>query len=85
MPNMTLAVPPELKREMERHPEINWSEVARSAFREKMSDLEFLREFKSRSDLTEAEALALGRRVNQGLRERYRSSDLGQTGVSSDS
>lgn len=71
MTNMTLSVPQELKDIMDRYPEINWSEVARESFREKIRDLEFLEEFKSRSDLTEEEALELGRRVNRSLRKRY--------------
>lgn len=71
MTNMTLSIPKELKDVMDSHPEINWSEVARESFREKIKDLEFLDEFKSRSDLTEEEALELGRRVNRSLRKRY--------------
>ena len=36
MVSITLAVPEELKKEMDKHPELNWSEVARSAIREKL-------------------------------------------------
>ena len=74
MPNMTLSVSKELKDMMDKHPEINWSEVARQSFREKLTDLEFLEEFKSRSELTEEEALELGKKVNESLRERYEKS-----------
>ncbi len=74
MPNMTLSVPKELKDMMDKHPEINWSEVARQSFREKLTDLEFLEEFKSKSKLTEEEALELGKKVNESLRERYEES-----------
>lgn len=74
MSNMTLSVPKELKDMMDEHPEINWSEVARQSFREKLTDLEFLEEFKSRSELTEEEALELGKKVNESLRERYEES-----------
>lgn len=70
MTNMTLSIPKELKNLMEKHPEINWSEVARQSFREKVKDLEFLEEFKSKSDLTEEEALELGKKVNESLRKR---------------
>ncbi|MFW5946814.1 MAG: hypothetical protein ACOCTN_08115 [Candidatus Natronoplasma sp.] len=62
MPNMTLSVSKELKDMMDKHPEINWSEVARQSFREKLTDLEFLEEFKSRSELTEEEAIELGKK-----------------------
>ncbi|MFW6064083.1 MAG: hypothetical protein ACOC8Y_00750 [Candidatus Natronoplasma sp.] len=62
MPNMTLSVSKELKDMMDKHLEINWSEVARQSFREKLTDLEFLEEFKSRSELTEEEAIELGKK-----------------------
>ena len=68
---MTLALPSELKQQMVHHPEINWSEVARNAFREKIADFALLREFRSQSELTEDDALKLGRKVNRALRERY--------------
>ena len=36
-----------------------------------ITDLEFLREFKSRSKLTKHDALRLGREVNERLSKRY--------------
>jgi len=72
MVNMTLSVPKELKNLMDQFPEINWSEVARKAFREKVEDLKFLKEFTSKSELTEEDALELGRKVNRALSKRYR-------------
>ena len=72
MVNMTLSVPKELKTLMDQFPEINWSEVARKAFREKVEDLKFLKEFTSKSELTEEDALELGRKVNRALSKRYR-------------
>lgn len=71
MTNMTLSIPEELKHKMEQLKIINWSEVAREAFLQKVADLEFLREFKSKSDLTEEDALRLGRKVNKALAERH--------------
>ncbi|MBN2251802.1 MAG: hypothetical protein JW724_06995 [Candidatus Altiarchaeota archaeon] len=50
---------------------INWSEVAREAFAQKIADLEFLREFKSESELTPEDALRLGSKVNRALAKRY--------------
>jgi len=57
---------------MDQFPEINWSEVARKAFREKVEDLKLLKEFTSKSELTEKDALELGRKVNKALSKRYR-------------
>lgn len=72
MTTMTLAIPTELKNKLEEFPEINWSEVARQAFMQKVKDLEFLREFKSESKMTEEEALRLGREVRKGIAKRVR-------------
>ena len=71
MVTMTLAVPDDLKHKMEEHPEINWSEVARQAFKQKLSDLEFLMEFKADSTMTEEEALKLGKELKRKLAKRY--------------
>lgn len=72
MVTMTLSVPEELKKRMESFPEINWSEVARQAFKQKIADLELLRRFKAESTLTEKDALELGRKVSKKLAKRYR-------------
>ena len=69
---MTLAVPSELKNKMETFPEMNWSEVARQAFMQRIKDLEFLKKFKSDSTLTEEDALRLGRKLNKNLAKRYK-------------
>ncbi|MBI5000188.1 MAG: hypothetical protein HZB92_01480 [Euryarchaeota archaeon] len=71
MVNMTLAVPKELKHEMDDFPEINWSEVARIAFRRRIEALRIVKEFTSESELTEKDAIELGRKVNKALRKRY--------------
>lgn len=70
MVNITLSVPEELKKKMEIFVEMNWSAVARKAFEEKISDLEFIREFKSRSHFTEEDAIKLGRELNKNLSKR---------------
>jgi len=70
---MTLAVPEELKVRMETFPEMNWSAVARQAFLQKIEDLEFMRKFKSKSKLTEKEALKFGAELSKKLTKRYTS------------
>jgi hypothetical protein len=71
MATITLAVPDELKQRMVSFPEINWSEVARQSFMQKIADMEFLRKFKAKSTLTEEEALKLGEDLNKKLAKRY--------------
>lgn len=71
MVNITLSIPDELKEEMQEIGIINWSAVAREAFAQKITDFKFLREFKSKSELTNKDALRLGKEVNEKLSKRY--------------
>ena len=71
MPTITLSVPDELKREMDESKEINWSEVARAAIRDKVSQLRILRSITSKSKLTEKDALELGRKLRKAVHERH--------------
>jgi len=56
MPNMTLAIPEDLKKMMERHKEIKWSEVARNAIWEKATKLELVDKLVSNSRLMPTES-----------------------------
>ncbi len=71
MVTITLAVPTELKKKMDKYKVLNWSAVAREAFEGKIMDLEFLEHFKSESKLTEQDAVRLGRELNKKLSKRY--------------
>jgi hypothetical protein len=53
MVSITLSVPEELKTEMDSHPEMNWSEIARQAIREKILILKKMDLLLSKSKLTE--------------------------------
>lgn len=69
---MTLAVPNELKQKMDTFPEMNWSAVARQAFMQKVEDMEFLRKFKEKSKLGEADAMRLGKEVSKAVSNKLR-------------
>lgn len=71
MVSITLAVPAELKHDMDKFPEINWSAVAREAIKQKILLLKKFREFAKDSSLTEEDAVRLGREVNRALAKRY--------------
>ncbi|MBU1005821.1 MAG: hypothetical protein KJ561_08365 [Nanoarchaeota archaeon] len=58
---------------MDSFAEINWSAVAREAFDEKITDLEFIKKFKAKSTLTEEDAVKLGRELNKSLVKRRQS------------
>lgn len=49
MVSITLSVPPDLKEEMDLHPEMNWSEVARQAIRQKMDVLRKVEEIEKKA------------------------------------
>ena len=72
MVTMTLAVPEEMKKRLDSFPELNWSAVARTAFEQKLNDLDFLQRFKEKSTLTEADALRLGKEVSRAVSARLR-------------
>ena len=72
MPTLTLAIPKELKEEMDSMPELNWSEIARKAISEKAAEYKLFTSIVAKSKMTEKDALELGRAVNKRLHERYK-------------
>jgi len=72
MPTLTLAIPKDLKSEMDMMPELNWSEIARRAIAEKVAEYMLFKSIVAKSKLTEKDALELGRKVNEGLHKRYK-------------
>jgi len=70
MTNITLAVPEDIKKEMEKFPEINWSAIAREAIKKRIILLRKFREFTKNSEFTEEEAVNLGRELNKSLIKR---------------
>ncbi len=72
MVSITLSVPVELKQEMDKHPELNWSEVARQSIREKIVVLHKMDILLKKSRLTDEDALLLGKKVNAALAKRYK-------------
>jgi len=70
MPSITVNVDDDLKDRMEKHPEINWSEVTRQAIQEKIETLEVMDELTSGSELTESDVAEIADRINKRGRER---------------
>lgn len=71
MPTLTLAIPSDLKSEMDSMPEINWSEIARKAISEKVAEYRLFKSIVAKSKLTEKDALEIGRKVNEGMFKSY--------------
>lgn len=72
MVSITLSVPEDLKQVMDSFPEINWSAVAREAIKRRISMLEKFKEFTRESELTETEALHLGKEVSTRSMRRHK-------------
>ncbi|MFC6718799.1 hypothetical protein ACFQGT_15070 [Natrialbaceae archaeon GCM10025810] len=70
MPTVTVSVDDDLKDRMEKHPEINWSEVTRQAIREKVKKLELMDELTADSELTAEDVDELAERINESARDR---------------
>jgi len=70
MPSITVNVDDNLKERMERHPEINWSEVTRQAIQDKIETLELMDELTSESELTERDVQEIADRINARGRKR---------------
>lgn len=51
MANLTLSIPKDIHEEMQKHPEIKWSEVARQAIAKKIRDLKALDKILKKSTL----------------------------------
>ncbi len=67
MTNMTLAIPDKLKKRMEKHTEIRWSEVVRKALERKVADLELLDKITSKSKLTKKDAFDISENINRSV------------------
>ena len=65
MPNMTFAVPDVLHREIRRHREVRWSEIARRALVREVNRLKIYDRLLAKSELTESDAIELGRAIRR--------------------
>ena len=79
MPNVTVSVPEELKQELDKLPEVNWSEAVRNFLSEKVKRESLLRKLDKmlgNSKLTEEEAdnfaIELGRQMKKGRFEKLK-------------
>jgi len=65
MPNMTFALPEDLRREMRRRKEVRWAEVARRAIARELDRLNLYDRVLSNSELAETDAVDLGRAIRR--------------------
>jgi len=72
MPTITLSVPEDLKQEMDKSKFINWSEVAREAIRERVSELALFKSIVAKSKLSEKDAGEIGNKISKSLHDKYK-------------
>ncbi len=75
MPNLTIAIPNELKNKMDKLPELNWSEVIRGFLSEKIKRAMVLKKLDSmleNSELTEEQCLKLGEKAKKSMLKKYK-------------
>jgi len=72
MTNMTLAIPEDLHKIMKKHKEIKWTEVARQAMWERARKLELMDTLLSKSELTEKDAIEIGRKIKHEIAKKHR-------------
>ena len=67
MVNMTISMDVELKKLLDKHPEMNWSEVARQAWKQKAEQLELLDRLSANSKATDEDVMEISRKINEGI------------------
>ena len=74
MPNLTITIPEELKKDMERLPELNWSETVREFLTDKVKRallLKKLDKLLENSELTEEDCLRMGKEAKKHMSKRF--------------
>lgn len=64
MTNITLAIPDELKKELQIHEEVNWSAVIRKALKEHLERIKIAEAIATKSKLTQKDADEIASIVN---------------------
>ena len=71
MVNITLTIPEELKKQLQKHPEINWSAVIRKSMQEQLERIAIAEAIAQKSKLTEADAEEIGNMIKKEIAKRH--------------
>jgi len=71
MATLSVSIPEDLKAEMFEFEEMNWSAVAKKAFEQKISDMDFFKKISEKSKFTEKDAKELADMVNKAASKRF--------------
>ena len=69
MPNITLVVSEELRRDMEKHPSIKWSNAVRNIIEQKLADFEELEKLAEKSKFTMKDWKLIEKKVSKSMEE----------------
>ena len=69
--NVTLALPDDLASDMDRYPQIRWSEVARRAFKQELARMDIYDRLFADSKLTEEDAVEIGRKIKRAVAKKF--------------
>ena len=72
MGTLSVSVPDDLREQMVKLEEINWSAVARKAFEEKVREVEFLRNLAQKSRLTNLGADEIAKKINRSMAKKFK-------------
>ena len=72
MVSMTLSIPAPLAQRMKKHSELNWSDVARQAIKQKIRDLDLLDKLVAKSQMTNKDVEELDEIIKKGLWQRHK-------------
>ena len=71
MATLSVAVPDTLKKKMTQMEEVNWSAVARHAFEQKVTQIEFLQSLAKKSKMTTKNAEEIGTKINKSMAKKF--------------
>ena len=68
---MTLSIPEELHKKMQKFSEIRWSEIARRAIEQRVNDLEVIDRIVLKSRLTKKDAEGISKKIKSSASKRF--------------
>ena len=71
MTNMTLSIPDELHKRMQKFSEIKWSEIARRAIEQRIADLEVIDKIASKSKLTRKDVEEISKKIKSSASKNF--------------
>ena len=71
MVNITLAIPEDLKKELQQHREVNWSAVIRKSLQEHLRKVRIAEAIASKSKLTEEDAEEISRKIKREIAKNH--------------